>query len=128
MSKKETQKKRTVSSGEWKPAFLAHLRETANVRDSCQAAGVARGMVYARKHDDPEFAKQWAEALEDAIDVLEATARKRALGESDTLMIFLLKAHRPDKYRERQQLDHSGGMTQTVIYLPQKDETPADAS
>ena len=39
---------------------------------------------------------------------------------SDTLLIFLLKAHDP-KYRDRQQVEHSGSVVQTHIYLPQKD-------
>jgi hypothetical protein len=30
---------------------------------------------------------------------------------SDTLAIFLLKAHRPEKYRERYDVKHSGALT-----------------
>ncbi len=39
-------------------------------------------------------------AREDALDVLEAEARRRALAGSDGLLMFLLRAHRPERYRE----------------------------
>ena len=37
---------------------------------------------------------------------------------SDTLAIFLLKARRPEVYRERHEITHSGEVTNTVLYLP----------
>ena len=116
--KRKPAKKR--SAGEWRPLFLATLAQTANVRASCQKAGISREQAYNHRDKDKEFAKQWEDAMEDAIEVLEESARLRALGISDTLMIFLLKAHRPEKYRERHEHKHSGGTTQTIIYLPQK--------
>jgi hypothetical protein len=39
--------------------------------------------------------------MQDACDILEGHARARAIASSDTLLIFLLKAHRPEVYRER---------------------------
>lgn len=94
---KSTPKK---SAGEWRPAFIETLRNTANVRYACQKAGIDRKTAYKHRDSAPEFAAQWEEALEDAIDTLEAVAQDRARKNSDTLLIFLLKAHRPDKYRE----------------------------
>jgi hypothetical protein len=41
---------------------------------------------------------------------------------SDTLTIFLLKAHAPDKYRDNAKVEHSGTIAQTHIYLPAKDD------
>jgi hypothetical protein len=38
---------------------------------------------------------------EDAVDGLEAECRRRALNGSDALLTFLLRAERPDKYREQ---------------------------
>lgn len=96
---KGTPKKRTA--GDWIPAFLSTLGNTCNVRASCQVAGIARSKVYDRRDKDKAFARAWRDALEDGIEVLEAAARQRALSISDTLLIFLLKAHRPEVYRER---------------------------
>lgn len=88
---------------EWGPIFLASLADTANVRLACKAAGIARKTAYQQRNRSKEFAAKWDEALEQACDVLEATARSRALTVSDTLLIFLLKAHRPEVYREQRQ-------------------------
>ncbi len=92
--------KKGTAVRDWKPAFLKALSDTANVRSSCQAAGIDRSTAYDHRASDPEFKAAWETALEDACDVLEAIARKRAADVSDTLLIFLLKAHRPEKYRE----------------------------
>lgn len=104
-------RQRRPSADEWRPAFLAALRNSGNVRASCQAAKISREAAYSARANAPEFAAEWDSALEDAIDVLEATARQRAQASSDTLLIFLLKAHRPEKYREttRQEISGPGG-------------------
>ena len=85
---------------EWRPPFLLTLRNTGNVRLACQAAGISRKSAYGARLQSPEFAEQWAEAMEDAIDVREAIAVDRAKKMSDVLLIFLLKSHRPNVYRE----------------------------
>jgi hypothetical protein len=91
---------KTVPAADWSPAFLAALRNSANVRYSCEKAGIGRRTAYDRKEKDKDFANAWADALEDACDALEAVATTRARESSDVLMIFLLKAHRPEKFRE----------------------------
>ena len=97
----QTPKKgKSRKSGEWKAAFIACLRNSANVRASCQAAGVRRTDAYKARDKDKKFASEWDEALQDALDILEAEMMKRAKSGSDTLMIFLMKAHRPEKYRD----------------------------
>lgn len=87
--------------GAWHGRFLEAFRQTGNVRLSAQGAGVDRTTVYRAAKADAEFAAAWREAEQDAIDTLEAVARQRALQTSDTLLIFLLKSLRPDRYRER---------------------------
>lgn len=99
--------------------FLEHLKNTANVTLSARLVGVSRRTVYNHRAADPGFASAWDTAVDEAIDLLEAEARRRAVdgtdrpvyqggelvgyvrGYSDTLLIFLLKGHRPEKYRER---------------------------
>jgi hypothetical protein len=54
-----------------------------------------------------------ARAQEEGIDRLEDHARQRAMDTerpSDALTMFLLKAHRPVKFRERVDLSHSGAV------------------
>lgn len=92
-------------AGEWQPAFLAMLRNSANVRLSCASAGISRKTAYAHRQADPEFREQWDEALEDACDLLEASARMRAMLGDTTLTIFLLKAHRSEVYGDKVKQD-----------------------
>lgn len=80
--------------------FLTALAEVPNVSRACREAGVSRRIVYCRKTADPKFAQAWEEALETGIDRLEEIAMERAMAGSDRLLMFLLKAHRPEKYRE----------------------------
>ena len=100
-------------------AFLKALTDTGNVSAAARAAKASRSRAYQLKAADPGFAAEWADALETAIDALDAEARRRALDGvetphfhqgrvagtvrkySDTLLMFLLRAHRPDRYRER---------------------------
>lgn len=89
------------ADGDWAPAFLAHLAKSANVRASCIVAGIARKTAYARRDSDPAFAAAWQDGLDDALDILESVAFKRAAEESDTLLIFLLKSHRRAVYADR---------------------------
>jgi len=105
-----------------KRAFLAAYSETGNIRLACQAAQIGRSSHY-RWLDDPDYAEEFEQAKKDAVDVLEAEARRRAVegweepvgwykGEaggtvrrySDTLLIFLLKGAAPQKYRERMEV------------------------
>lgn len=50
------------------------MRNTANVRMACEAAGVTRQGAYKRRDNDPAFAAAWDIAKEEAVDVLEARA------------------------------------------------------
>lgn len=132
---------RVKFTAEKKQRFLAHLRETGNVTLSARAIGLPNRTIYDHRLSDPAFKAEWEAAIDEAIDVLEEEARRRAfagvtrkkfhLGNpvrdpqtgqqyveqeySDVLLIFLLKAHRPEKYRER--VEHSGKLGLTLEQL-----------
>ena len=110
--------------GAWRAKFLAELAKTSNVSAACKAAGVSRSTAYEARDGDEAFASSWDDAIDEATDALEAEARRRAIegvdrpvfyqgGEcghvrefSDALLMFLLKAHRPKKFRENVQVEH----------------------
>lgn len=60
--------------------------------------------VYDHKRNDPAFAALWEQALDAGADALEDEARRRAIEGaskgSDTLLMFLLKGLRPQRWRE----------------------------
>lgn len=91
-----------------KRTFLQTLQETSNIAASCRAANVARKTVVEWRKKDTDFAESWDEAMEAGLDDLEQTARERAHDVSDLLLMFLLKANRPEKYRETIQHQASG--------------------
>lgn len=120
---------------EKKVEFLKVLTTTANVSAASKAIGFARQSLYDIRRSDPAFAARWADAAEEGVDMLEQECRRRAMlgtnrpvyqgGQlvghvkdySDTLAIFLLKGHRPEKYRDRWQVDHkhSGQVNHAVL-------------
>lgn len=91
-----------------KAAMLAALAKTGNISASARAAGIDRATHYKWLDSDSEYADAVLVAMDDAVDVLEAVARQRAIHGSDVLLIFLLKGHRPEKYRDRYEVRHDG--------------------
>lgn len=113
-------------------AFILALAKTGNVSAACKKAKISRQTVYVHKREDPAFAELWREAEDIYVEVLEAEADRRAktgtlkpvfykgeqVGQvreySDTLLMFRLKALRPDKYRERADINHSGQVDSVI--------------
>ncbi len=101
---------RTVKKDEeWYVPFLEHLAKTGNVSWSAKKAGISRNAAYMHYGNTPSFAKRWDDAIDESADVLEKEALIRAVKGrlidgtrkySDTLLIFLLKGARPEKYRD----------------------------
>jgi hypothetical protein len=85
---------------DWKPAFLDCLQKTCSVSASASASGVERSTVYRARTRDERFAAAWDEAIEAGVEMLELALRRMAFAGNVTAAIFLLKAHRPEKYRE----------------------------
>lgn len=109
-----------AKQGQWRKLFLSALRNTGNVRASCLVAGIERKTAYNARDRDEQFRAAWNEALDEAVEILEAEARRRAMTISDTLLIFLLKAHRPDVYREtirHEATDKAGDVIDTAVLV-----------
>lgn len=123
--------------------FLDTLRATCNVTLAARAVGMARSTLYRLRDQDLDFRAAWDDAVEEAIDLLEAELHRRAFtgvdrpvfwrGEiqrdaagrpvtvkdySDGLAMFLMRAHRPERYRERIEARLSNGLpVRTAIRL-----------
>jgi len=119
-----------------KKRFLEHFAVYGNVLRAAQAARVQRTQIYRWLEDDEEFTTAYRFAELEATEVLEFEARRRAVdgvdkqrrvydsrgnlideytetSYSDTLLIFLLKARAPEKYRDRYQVEHTGSLQVT---------------
>jgi hypothetical protein len=103
--------------------FLQHLSQGWTVTAAAHVAGIHRHTAYDFRAIDADFAKAWDDAYEEGTDVLEQEAFRRAaegvekpvfqggvlVGTvreySDHLMLALLKARRPQHFRERVSVD-----------------------
>jgi hypothetical protein len=120
---------RTKLTDRAREQFLAVVAKTANVSEACRRINMSRTGVHNARNAHPEFAAAWDEALEVATDALAREARRRAIEGwnepvfhqgrkcgvirrySDRMLELLLKAHRPEKFRERLDMNHSGRVT-----------------
>lgn len=84
-----------------KGLFLEAFASQGTVLHAAKEVGIHRDTHYQWMKEDPDYAKAFSAASEDSVQNLEAEARRRAFAGSDTLLIFILKAARPERYRER---------------------------
>jgi hypothetical protein len=85
--------------------FLAQLAQSGNVTESCQISGLPRATAYDWRREDQGFAQQWDAAMDRGADAMEDECRRRAMAGSDALMVFMMRALKPEKYREKAALD-----------------------
>lgn len=117
-----------------KRMFLDELLENGgHVEKACRAAGVSRVTIGRYRDDDPEFAAAWENIQEYNVERLEAEVDRRALGwqeelvyqgektgqtitrYSDTLLMFRLKALRPEKYRDGPGVKQGTGLSEIEL-------------
>lgn len=126
-------------------AFCAALAETCNVGKACKAIGIGRTTAYEWRDADPVFAEMWDRAMAVGVSALEDEAHRRAFegvdkpivhqgvvmdtfkDYSDTLAIFLLKAHAPDKYRENSRIEMAGGVKNELRIVSEFDDDSAES-
>jgi hypothetical protein len=96
---------RTNRTKDARETFLQALGQCGNVTGSCEALSISRTQVYYWRNTDPEFARQWDEAVALGGEALEDECRRRAMAGSDALMVFMLRALKPEKYREKAAVD-----------------------
>jgi hypothetical protein len=127
-----------------KRAFLAAFAKSGNVTKAAELSNVNRLTVYDWRANDPAFVAAMEVARDEAGDRLEAECERRAVEGvdepvfyqgcvcgtiqrySDTLLIFLTKGAKPEKYREniKQEIGGiGGGAVEVVFKRPANDRT-----
>lgn len=110
---------------DWHQTFVEALRTVPIVKYACREAGIGRTTAYEARRRDENFAVAWADAIEEGLDSMERIAHARATAGqvmtktvtktspdgtvettiteerhvSDSLLMFMLKRHRPE-FRE----------------------------
>ena len=143
------------STRERQATFLEAFAIYGNIVRTCSEIDIPRTTIDNWKDKDsegedldPEFMKLYAIAKREAVKTMEAEAWRRGIegeltpttvaGErvdvhrkSDTLLIFLLKAHAPEKYRDRYDVNVAGTVKHTGqvhIYMPDNGRGPDGGS
>lgn len=111
--------------------FCEALRLQPNITLAAAAAHMSRQTMYEWRDADEAFAAEWDAALQEGIDLAEAEMWRRGVEgwdepvygrvgkdrdgqvgtvrkHSDAMLTLALKAHRPEKYRERTDVHHTG--------------------
>ena len=128
-----------------KRKFLESYATTGNVCQTCRETGLPRRTIHSWLRRDKAFRAAYDTAQEEAVEALEAEARRRAekgtlepvyhqgqaVGAirkySDTLLIFLLKGAKPEKYRDRYEVTGAKGGPIQVQDVPlTKDQLRAE--
>jgi hypothetical protein len=124
-------------------SFIAALVETGSPGAAAEKVGVTLRAAYKRREQDASFRAAWDAAHETSVDLLEAEARRRAYegvsehvyrgGEwveirkySDALLMFLLKAERPEKYRENYDVEKLAREIRRMAQTPNGAPTALD--
>ena len=136
---------RTIRTAERRETLLLALEESANVSKACKKAKISRNAAYQWREEDAEFSAAWDAALDRGTDALEDEAVRRAAegtlkpvfykGEkcgsireySDTLLMFMLKARRPEKFKERTESQITGKNGGPIVQATVTPEELAEA-
>ena len=87
-------------SAEQKVTFVELFRQNGNVSQTCREIGIQPSRFRYWLSSDESFREFFEEARDQFSDELEGVATVRALAGSDKMLEILLKANRPNKYRE----------------------------
>ena len=93
--------KRTGTKEHLKEPFLEEFRVTGFIYATCDKIGVDQKTIYRWRQEDEHFRDEFNQAQRRSVEHLERIAKARAVTKSDLLMIFLLKALDPEKYKDR---------------------------
>lgn len=106
-------RRRVGAPKNWRTTFLATLADTSNITAAAQTAKISLSWVYKTRREDPEFKRQWFDALCEGYDNLEMDLLLRLrIGESkeaeapkfDNAIAFrLLSQHRESVARFKAQ-------------------------
>lgn len=105
-------------SGTLTPAVIEkYLALYSSGLDSGRAAhraGTTLTTISNMKRKDPVFLERWQQAYDHFTDKLEVKAEAMAMSAwaaSPTMLIFLLKARKPNVYRDNVKVEHGGSIS-----------------
>ncbi|HEY7117502.1 MAG TPA: hypothetical protein VH475_13020 [Tepidisphaeraceae bacterium] len=107
----------TVRTPEHEERIVAKLARGWSIHAACKVAKISRQTYYTWRTEDEDFAALCDDAIEMGTDYLEDVATRQATDGNTSLMVLLLKARRPEKYRERLQTEHVGDLDHPLTVI-----------
>ncbi len=109
--------------------LAAYATGFPTAKSAAKKAKIARSSHIRWLVNDPKYAERFDQLRQERVEEFEAEAARRAVtgvtrpmtvaGESveiteysDALLMFILKAERPEKYRDRREVRHSGDVNE----------------
>jgi hypothetical protein len=84
----------------WVYLFLERYSQTGNIMESAKYAQVSRQKVVDWRNGHADFREAMENAGKDAAEMLMLVAWNRALQYSDSVLIQLLRAHFPERFKQ----------------------------
>jgi hypothetical protein len=117
----------TVSELEIKTKlFLKAYAKYGVIGKAAEIAGINRGTVKTWRNNIKVFDEAFKEIEETYTDTLELEANRRALEKSDSLLQFLLRARRPDKFNPTQKIDANVETTGIKLVFTEAELNPEE--
>ena len=106
-----------------KSAMLKALEKSLGVvTTACKITGIARSTHYEWLQKDDDYRKQVELIADMALDFAESKLHKQIEKGDTTATIFYLKTKGKKRgYIEKQEIEHSGGLTVNITELPPDD-------
>jgi hypothetical protein len=110
---------------DWCERFLRFLAQTGSPTVAVRLTGIDRSTMTKYRARNAQFRRDYKRAKRDAVDAMEHEARKRAvkgtlvpiyqngrrvgykIERSDALLMFMLRAERPEKFKDRSTVEHA---------------------
>jgi hypothetical protein len=88
--------------------FMDAYAKTGDLRAAAKAAKISLEAHHQMLETSDSYRKSFRAAQQQVVDLLETAVFRRALDGSDELLVFLLRAWLPERYREHTMVEHSG--------------------
>jgi hypothetical protein len=96
--------------------FLAAYKKAGIIAHAARLARITRDRHFCWMREDYNYVQHFYSCQEEAIEALEEECRRRAMSGSDVLLIFMLKASRPDVYRDNKTIEMKGSVQGKVTH------------
>lgn len=106
--------------------FLKAYMKYGVIGRACQLTGITRNTVKVWRERFEEFKEAFDTIEEEYTDTLELEANRRALEKSDSLLQFLLRARRPEKFNPTQNVQATLGDGGIKIVFSEAELSPEE--